>query len=201
MTETSASDASQTQRLVAQCCLASFISFFTFTAARSSGSNSFHDDSNTNSQFTPAVDLSAALLAAVVSNKLAWVVPWVTQYLRFLTHDSFTHDSNSVQQLLRQLQDLRTLPMLLPEHPDFGPTQLCLRCALDDQLEQVQEIELQDKAEIDAAWQEAVAALAQQPAEKQRLSGDSRYMQLCCPALEGARQALQVSHPARPSDA
>ena len=194
LAETAASDASRTQRLVAQCCLASFISFLTFTTAAgsSTGTDSFLDAHSSNSHFRPAINLSAALLAAVKTNKLAWVVPWVTHYTQFLGHDSFAHSSSYMQQLLRQLRALHALPMLLPEHPNFGLMQLCLRCVLDDHLEQAQEIEVSE-VELEGEWQAAVAQLEQLSAEGGRLSGDSRYMQLCCPALEGAHQALQVS--------
>ena len=195
LADSAASDASRTQRLVAQCCLASFISFLTFaTAADTNNStDSFLDADSSNDHFRPALDLSAALLAAVKTNKLAWVVPWVVHCLQFLGRDSFAHSSSYMQQLMRQLQALHVLPMLLPEHPGFGPMQLCLRCVLDDHLEQAQEIEVSE-TELGEDWQAAVSQLEQLSAEGGRLSGDSRYMQLCCPALESARQALQVSY-------
>ena len=193
LAETAASDASRTQRLVAQCCLASFVSFLTFAAAGSTGNSSNSSlGEDTGNQFQPGISLSAALLAAVRNSKTAWVVPWVTQYLRFLSHDSFSQTAQPVQQTLQQLRALHTSQILLPEHPAFGPLQLCLRCVLDTHFEHAQEIELCE-VETDDSWQEAVTSMEQVASEAGRLSGDSRYMQLCCPALEHARQALQVS--------
>ena len=189
LSEGAASDASRTQRLVAQCCLASFLSFLSFAASASSSSTTHSNIGN--SHFLPSMDLSAALLAAVQGNKLAWVVPWMTHYLRFLADDSFAQSSGALQQLLPQLHSLHTTPMLLPSHPGFGPVELCVRCVLDDHLERVQEMQLNGEPP-DASWTEALQEMQGVGGEPGRLSGDSRLMQLCCPTLEAARQALQV---------
>ena len=134
LTDTSTSERARSERLVAQCCLASCLSLLTFTVHASSTS---HDTDSSQSQYSPAVDLSGALHAALLSRSLEWVLPWVAHYLRFLGHDPAAHTSCHVQQVLRQLQALHSCSALRPCSSGFGPVALCLRSVLDDHLEQV----------------------------------------------------------------
>lgn len=184
---TTASDRALGERLVSQCCLASFLSFLTFTFTSSS---SLHHGDGGESQYRPAVDLSATLHAALQSSSLEWVLPWITQYLRFLSHDPFAHSSDHIQQVLCKLQSLHRCTALLPQSRAFGPVALCMRCVLDDHLEQVAGVEMLNTV-CDEAWQALVQTWGE-TADLRRPVLDPRCIQLCCPLLEHARQAVQV---------
>ncbi len=190
VTEATASHRAKSERLVSQCCLASFLSFLSFAV---SASSSQHDISmmNGESQYRPAVDLNAVLRAALLSNSLEWGLPWVAQYLRFLSHDPHAYSSEHVQQVLHKLQSLHRCTVLLPHSAAFGPVALCLRSVLDDHLEQIADIEIIE-AGSDNAWQTLVTTWSE-AADLRQPVVDPRYMQLCCPLLEHARQAVQVS--------
>lgn len=187
LSEVTASSRARSERLVSQCCLASFLSFLTFTVNVSS---SLDDGDSGKSQYRPAVDLSAALHAALLSQNLEWVIPWVAQYLRFLGHDIHAHSSGHVQQVLHQLQTLHSCTALLPQSAAFGPVALCLRSVLDAHLEQAAEVEAVEHVS-DAAWLAAVHTW-EETADLKHPIVDARYMQLCCPLLDHARQAVQV---------
>ncbi len=190
VTEATASHRAKSERLVSQCCLASFLSFLTFAV---SASSSQHDTGMTigESQYQPAVDLNAVLHAALLSNSLEWGLPWVAQYLRFLSHDPYAYSSQRVQQVLHKLRSLHRCAVLLPQSAAFGPVALCLRSVLDDHLEQIADIDVTE-AGSDVAWQTLVKTWSEAADLKQPVV-DPRYMQLCCPLLEHARQAVQVS--------
>lgn len=186
--EPPASDRARIERLVSQCCLASFLSFLTFTANATSGEGGSGGDSQY--QYQPPADLDAALHAALLGGYLEWVLPWVTQYLRFLTHDPCAHSSHRFQQVLLRLRSLHSCKALLPQSAAFGPVALCLRSLLDGHLEQVVQIEIVESA-LGEAWSAALQ-FWEETADLKRPGLDVRYMQLCCPALEHARQAVQV---------
>ena len=185
--EAAASDRARSERLVSQCCLASFLSFLTFSVH--AGSTASH----ANACFQPPTDLNAALYAAALGKSLEWVVPWVVQYVRFACQDSDAQHSCCIQQLVQQLQSIQSCKALLPGSAQFGPVASCLRCVLDDHLEQSAEIDRTD-SEADAAWLSALQDW-ESTAELQGPVSDARYLQLCCPLLEQARQAIQVIPP------
>lgn len=188
--EATASHRAKSERLVSQCCLASFLSFLTFAV---SASSSQHDSGMMigESQYQPAVDLNAVLHAALLSNSLEWGLPWVAQYLRFLSHDPYAYSSEHVQQVLCKLRSLHRCAVLLPQSAAFGPVALCLRSVLDDHLEQIADIEVTE-AGSDDAWQTLVKSWSE-AADLRQAVVDPRYMQLCCPLLEHARQTVQVN--------
>ena len=175
--EPAASNRARSERLVAQCCLAAFLSFLTFTAHASSGTTE-GIGSTASSTFQPIMDLSAALYAGALAKRLEWVVPWVVQYVRFVGQDSEAQQSSSIRQALQRLHSIQSCRVLLPSCSHFGPVASCLRCVLDDMNE--------DTAWLTAlhTWEEAAQML--QPI------WDARYLQLCCPLLEHGRQAIQV---------
>ncbi|KAA6417830.1 MAG: hypothetical protein FRX49_12186 [Trebouxia sp. A1-2] len=190
VTDATASHRAKSERLVSQCCLASFLSFLTFAV---SASSSQHDIGMMigESQYQPAVDLNAVLHAALLSNSLEWGLPWVVQYLRFLSLDPHACSSENVQQVLHKLESLHRCTVLLPQSAAFGPAALCLRSVLDDHLEQIADIEV-TQAASDDAWQALVKTWSE-AADLRQPVVDPRYMQLCCPLLEHARQAVQAS--------
>lgn len=187
LTEAAASDRAKSERLVSQCCLASFLSFLTFSVHAGSPAS---DASACHAHFRPGTDLSAALYAAAVGKSLEWVVPWVVHYVRFASQDSDAQQSCCIQQLLQQLQSIQSCNALLPNSAQFGAIASCLRCVLDDHLEQSGEIE-RTVGEADAAWLSALQDW-ENTAQLQGPVLDARYLHLCCPLLEQARQAIQV---------
>ena len=181
------SDRARSERVVSQCCLASFLSYLTFTVhagSRASDGNAAH------SHFQPITDLNAALYAAAVGNSLQWVVPWVVQYVRFVSQDCNAQQSTCIQQVLHRLLSIQRCKALLPDSARFGPVALCLRCMLDDHLEHVGDVELDDP-NADTAWLSALQDW-ESTADLQRPVIDARFLHLCCPLLEQARQAIQV---------
>lgn len=187
LTEAAASDRAKSERLVSQCCLASFLSFFTFSVHAGSPPS---DASACHAHFQPGTDLSAALYAAALAKSLEWVVPWVVHYVRFASQDSDAEQSCCIQQLLQQLSSIKSCKALLPKSAQFGAVASCLRCVLDDHLEQSAEIE-RSVSEADAAWLSALQDW-ESTAQLQGPVLDARYLHLCCPLLEQARQAIQV---------
>lgn len=181
------SDRARSERLVSQCCLASFLSYLTFTVHAGSAAS---DGIAGHSHFQPMTDLNAALYAAAVANSLQWVVPWVVQYVRFVSQDCDAQQSTCIQQVLHRLRSIQCCSALLPDCARFGPVALCLRCVLDDHLEHVAAIEL-DHPKADAAWLSALQDW-EIAADLQRPVVDTRFFHLCCPLLEQARQAIQV---------
>ncbi|KAL3158178.1 hypothetical protein ABBQ32_011767 [Trebouxia sp. C0010 RCD-2024] len=188
LTEAAASDRAKSERLVSQCCLASFLSFFTFSVHAGSPPS---DASACHAHFQPGTDLSAALYAAALAKSLEWVVPWVVHYVRFASQDSDAEQSCCIQQLLQQLSSIKSCKALLPKSAQFGAVASCLRCVLDDHLEQSAEIE-RSVSEADAAWLSALQDW-ESTAQLQGPVLDARYLHLCCPLLEQARQAIQAS--------
>ena len=184
--EAAASDRARSERLVSQCCLASFLSFLTFSVHAGSTAS---DSNGCHSHFRPATDLNAALYAAALAKSLEWVVPWVVQYVRFASQDSDAQQSCCIQQLLQRLHSIQSCTALLPGSPQFGGVASCLRCVLDDHLEQSADIE-RTAGEADAAWLPALQSW--NTADLRGSIFDARYLQLCCPLLEQARQAIQV---------
>ena len=189
--EAAASHRVRSERLVSQCCLASFLSYLTFTLhAGTSPSNSNHGSS---SQMQPGTDLKTALHAAAVGNSLEWVIPWVVQYVRFVSQDSAAQQSAYIQQVLQRLLNVQRCKALLTGSPQFGPVAACLRCILDDHLERSAEVEFAEvEVEADADWLGALQGW-ESIADLRRSVLDARYLQLCCPLLEQARQAIQVT--------
>ena len=188
LTDSATSDRLRSERLVSQCCIASFLSLLTFTG--SCGISQPHDSSS-NSHFCPIPELYTALQAALHSNIVEWVVPWIVQYLRFLSHDVDSQHSSQVQQVLGCLRSLQSCAILLPQSAKFGPMALCLRTVLDEHLEQMAEVEIMPEVMLGGDWLKALDSW-QAAVKLSRSVLDVRYMQLCCPLLEHARQAVQV---------
>ena len=184
--EAAASHRARSERLVSQCCLASFLSFLTFSVHAGIAAS---DDSGCHSHFRPATDLNAALYAAALAKSLEWVVPWVVQYVQFASQDSDAQQSCCIQQLLQRLHSIHSCTALLPGSAHFGGVASCLRCVLDDHLEQSADIE-RSAGKADAAWLSALQDW--NTADLRGSVTDARYLQLCCPLLEQARQAIQV---------
>ena len=184
--EAAASDRARSERLVSQCCLASFLSFLTFSVHAGSTAS---DANGCHSHFRPATDLNAALFAATLAKSLEWVVPWVVQYVRFASQDFDAQQSCCMQQLLQRLHSIQSCTALLPGCAQFGGVASCLRCVLDDHLEQSADIQ-RNAGQSDAAWLSALQGW--NAADLRGSVSDARYLQLCCPLLEQARQAIQV---------
>ena len=82
--------------------------------------------------------------------------------------------------------------MLRPCHAAFGPAALCLRCLLDELLQRLPAPAPRQPCCADGVDDE-VDGCAGAAERGVVLEGelDARFLQLCCPGLEAARQALQ----------
>jgi hypothetical protein len=145
------------------------------------------------------LDAAAALQAAAAATEgapLAWALPWVLRYLWFLRWDPEAVQAPYFRRLLSRLAALHAAPELQPAQGQFGLAAFCLRAVLDDFAERMgPEVMPTSSGGIGSSsgggGASACPALASLAAADGLL--DTRFLHLCCPTLEHARQLFASS--------
>jgi hypothetical protein len=198
--------------MLGACTLARYLCYFSSSSALDDGSGGPAGGSSGDSSgrlgdgaallaaaHPAGVDVGAALAAALQRGQLLLVLPWLLQYLGLAAAlDKAWAERQPYAEVLLQLQQLAASPELQPSSQGFGPAALCLRLLLEECLLQAG---LQPAAAAPAAAQAAAPAeqLAAHEALQLSLASplaalvDARFMDLCCPGLEGLRRQLRAS--------
>ncbi|KAL4855714.1 hypothetical protein ACK3TF_003794 [Chlorella vulgaris] len=207
---------SLSERMAAVNTLAMFLSYLTFTRGAGCTDPGSSDDSSSSPaatghptaapHYSHPVDVASCLeaAAAVAGPPLAWTVPWVVRYLWFLNRDGEAVQAPYFRRVLGCLAQLHHAPELQPQHPGFSLAAFCLRSVLDDFAERIGPHHLAPAPRSGTSNSSGgsllvssnggggtCAALAGLEAVDGLL--DSRFLYLCCPSLEHARQLFAAS--------
>ncbi|KAI3423926.1 hypothetical protein D9Q98_009760 [Chlorella vulgaris] len=207
---------SLSERMAAVNTLAMFLSYLTFTWGAGCTDPGSSDDSSSSPaatgrptaapHYSHPVDVASCLeaAAAVAGPPLAWTVPWVVRYLWFLNRDGEAVQAPYFRRVLGCLAQLHHAPELQPQHPGFSLAAFCLRSVLDDFAERIGPHHLAPAPRSGTSNSSGgsllvssnggggtCAALAGLEAVDGLL--DSRFLYLCCPSLEHARQLFAAN--------